>query len=95
MVRNMPRIAEWHKVADESVVQSLAEAEKQLDTAEGEVALDFSAVRRLDSCALRAMEGFAATADGKNVKVVLRGVGIGIYKVLKLVKLTSRFCFVN
>jgi anti-anti-sigma regulatory factor len=95
MVRKMAMIAVWQKVADESVVQSLEEAEKQLDTVDGEMALDFSSVRRIDSEALRAMEGFAALADYKNVKLDLRGVGIGVYKVLKLMKLTSRFSFVN
>ena len=34
-------------------------------------------------------------ADDKGVKVVLRGVNVGVYKVLKLVKLTSRFSFVS
>jgi hypothetical protein len=29
------------------------------------------------------------------VKVVLRGVNVGVYKVLKLVKLASRFSFVS
>ena len=34
-------------------------------------------------------------ADAKTVKVVLRGVNVDVYKVLKLVKLTPRFSFVN
>ena len=33
------------------------------------------------------METFAGVADEKAVKVVLRGVNVDIYKVLKLVKL--------
>jgi anti-anti-sigma regulatory factor len=57
------------------------------------VVLDFSSVRRIDPNALRAMEKLAGLADGKAVKVVLRGVNVDIYKVLKLVKLTSRFSF--
>ena len=32
-------------------------------------------------------------ADEKGVKVVLRGVNVDVYKVLKLVKLASRFSF--
>ena len=52
-------------------------------------------MRRIDPSALRAMEDFAGIADDKGVKVVLRGVNVDIYKVLKLVKLTSRFSFVN
>ena len=35
----------------------------------------------------------AGIADDKAVKVVLRGVNVDIYKVLKLMKLASRFSF--
>ena len=41
------------------------------------------------------MEEFADIADTKGVKVVLRGVDVGVYKVLKLVNLASRFSFVS
>ena len=41
------------------------------------------------------MEEFAGMADDKGVKVVLRGVNVGVYKVLKLVKLGSRFSFMS
>jgi len=44
---------------------------------------------------VRALQTLAATADEKTVKVVLRGVNIEIYKVLKLVKLARRFSFVT
>ncbi|MGA2424903.1 MAG: STAS domain-containing protein [Terriglobales bacterium] len=91
----MAMIAVWLKVDEERVVQALQEAEAKLDSVEGEVALDFSSVRRIDASALRALEGFAGMADDKGVKVVLRGVNVGVYKVLKLVKLTSRFSFVS
>ena len=77
------------------VIPALREAGKKLDGAEGEVALDFSSVQRIDSSALRAMEELACIADEKNVKVALRGVNVDVYKVLKLVKLTRRFSFVN
>ena len=39
------------------------------------------------------MENLADTVDGKGTKVVLRGVNIDIYKVLKLMKLSPRFAF--
>jgi anti-anti-sigma regulatory factor len=91
----MERIAVWLKIDDEHLGQALHEAAEKLDGLEGEVALDFSAVRRVDASALRTLEEFAAIADGKRVKVVLRGVNIGVYKVLKLVKLGSRFSFVS
>jgi anti-anti-sigma regulatory factor len=91
----MAMIAVWLKIDEDRIVQALHEAQEKLDSVEGEVALDFSAVRRIDPSGLRAMEGFADLADGKSVKVVLRGVNIGVYKVLKLVKLASRFSFVS
>jgi len=85
----------WLKIDEASVVQALQEAGEKLDGVEGEVALDFSSVRRIDPSALRAMEEFAGIAADKSVKVVLRGVNIGVYKVLKLVKLAWRFSFAN
>jgi anti-anti-sigma regulatory factor len=91
----MAMIAGWIKIDEERVVQGLQDAGERLDSVEGEVALDFSSVRRLDASALKAMEEFAGIADDKSVRVVLRAVHVGVYKVLKLVKLTSRFSFVN
>jgi anti-anti-sigma regulatory factor len=91
----MAMIAEWLKIDEERVVQGLQEVGEKLDSVEGEVALDFSSVRRLDASALKAMEELAGIADDKSVKVVLRAVHVGVYRVLKLVKLTSRFSFVN
>jgi anti-anti-sigma regulatory factor len=91
----MAMIAVWHKIDEEHVEQALQEAGEKLDRAEGEVALDFSSVYRIDPSALRALEEFAGIADDKGVKVVLRGVNVGVYKVLKLVKLASRFSFVS
>ncbi len=91
----MATIAVWLKIDDESVVQALLDAGEKLDSVEGEVALDFSAVRRIDPSAIRAMAKFAGVADDKGIKVVLRGVNVGVYRVLKLVKLASRFSFVN
>ena len=54
----------------------------------------FLRVLRVDPSAMRAMEEFANAADDKAVKVALRGVNVDVYKVLKLVKLASRFSFV-
>jgi anti-anti-sigma regulatory factor len=93
MVVRMTMNAEWIEIDGERVVQGLQAARETLDTAQSDVVLDFSSVRRIDPNALRAMEKLAGLADGKTVKVVLRGVNVDIYKVLKLVKLTSRFSF--
>jgi anti-anti-sigma regulatory factor len=89
----MAVIAEWFKIDEERVVQALQEAREKLDSTEGELVLDFSSVRRIDPSALRAMEELAASSDDKAVKLVLRGLNVDIYKVLKLVRLASRFSF--
>ena len=57
--------------------------------------LDFSSVRRIDPSALREMEELASIADDKAIKVVLRGVNIDIYRVLKLMRLAPRFSFLT
>jgi anti-anti-sigma regulatory factor len=91
----MAMIAVWLKIDEKRIVQALQEAEEELDSVEGEMALDLSSLRRIDPNALRAMEEFADIADTKGVKVVLRGVDVGVYKVLKLVNLASRFSYVS
>lgn len=91
----MTMIADWLKVDGDRVALSLQEAQAKLDSSEGELVLDFSAVRRIDPGALRAMEDLASAADEKPVKVALRGVNVDVYKVLKLARLSSRFSIVN
>jgi anti-anti-sigma regulatory factor len=91
----MATIAVWLKIDEEHVVQALQEAGETLDSAGGEVLLDFSSVRRIVPNVLRVMEEFVGIADNKGVKVVLRGVNVDVYRVFKLVKLASRFSFVN
>jgi anti-anti-sigma regulatory factor len=91
----MEMIAVWLKIDGERVVPALQEAREKLDSAEGEVVLDFSSVRRIDPGALAAMEKLAGAADDKDVKVVLRGVNVEVYKVLKLVKLVGRYSFLT
>jgi anti-anti-sigma regulatory factor len=95
MVMNMPMNTVSLKIDGDRVAHALQEALEKLDGAGSEVVLDFSSVRRIDPSALRAMEGLAGTADDKDAKVVLRGVNVDIYKVLKLTKLASRFSFLT
>ena len=80
-------------IGEKRVVPALQEAAVNLDSTQGEAVLDFSSVRRIDSSALRAMEEFVGVADEKGIKVVLSGVNVGGYKVLKLARLASRFSF--
>jgi anti-anti-sigma regulatory factor len=91
----MATIPVFLNIDRECVASSVKEAVEKLDSAEGESVLDFSSVLRIDSTAMRALEELAHRADEKAIKVVLRGVNVDVYKVLKLVKLTRRFSFVN
>jgi anti-anti-sigma regulatory factor len=95
MAERMAMNAVFLNIEETRVVPALREAGEKLDGTEGEVVLDFSSVRRIDSNALPVIEELARIADEKSVKVVLRGVNIDVYKVLKLVKLSRRFSFVN
>lgn len=83
------------KMDGERFVQALLEAVGKLDSVEVEVTLDFSSLHRVDQRVLSAMEEFVGVADDKGVKVVLFGVSVGVYRVLKLARLASRFSFVN
>jgi len=88
-------MAVWLKVDEERVVQGLHEAGEKLESAEGEVVLDLSSVLRIDAKGLIALEELAGLADDRGVKVALRDVNVSVYKVLKLMRLASRFSFVN
>lgn len=91
----MAVIAVFLNIDQHRVAPALHEAGEKLNGGEGEVILDFSSVCRVDSRALQAMEELARKAEDRAVKIVLRGVNVDIYKVLKLVKLTRRFSFLN
>jgi len=77
------------------IVSLLEQSGLRLDSAHGEAVLDFSSVRRINAEALRALEDFARIADEKAVKIVLSGVNVDVYKVLKLVKLAQRVSFLH
>lgn len=89
----MATIAGCVKIDEERLVDALQETGNRLDGVNSKVVLDFSAVRRIDPSALRALEELAGIADEKAVAVELRGVSVNVYKVLKLAKLAPRFGF--
>ena len=91
----MATIAEFQKIDEHSVSESLEQTTKTLDGALQELALDFSAVRRIDSRALRALEKLACKAEEKKIKVILCGVNVELYKTFKLIKVANRFSFVS
>ena len=82
-------------IENEHPAAGFDEALKKLDGAGGELDLDLSPVQRIDSQALRRLEELAAAAEEKSVKVVLHGVHVDVYRVLKLMRLSGRFVFVS
>ncbi len=91
----MPTIAVMQKIDGERILEALREAGDKLGNSDGEMILDFSAVRRVEPKAIAALEELAALAEQKKVKLALRGVNVDVYKVFKLVKLAHRFTFLN
>jgi anti-anti-sigma regulatory factor len=88
-------IAVWFKIDKECLIGSLQEATGKLDTADGQVVLDFSSVCRVSPDAVEEMEKLVSRAEEKTIKIGLRGVNIDVYRVLKLTKLAPRFSFLN
>jgi len=91
----MAEVAEWMKLDETHAIQTLHATRDKLESANGEVGIDCSAMRRFDSAVLRVLEELADKGDAKREKLVLRGVNVDVYKVLKLVKLASRFSYVD
>ena len=82
------------KVDQQQLIPLLQQANEKLSAAEGEMVLDFSTVRRIDPASLTQLEKLADASDSCGSKVVLQGVNVNVYKVLKLVKLAPRFSFI-
>ncbi len=91
----MATVAVMFKIDGERVAAALQQASEKLDNANGQLVLDFSAVCRVDPGALAGLEELAGMAEGRGVKLALRGVNIEIYKVLKLARLAPRFSFLS
>lgn len=91
----MATIAVFLTLDEQHASSALQEAAGRLEGKNGEVVVDFSLVRRMDPSGLRALSRFADAAEGKEIKVVLRGVHIFLYRTLKLVKLAQRFSFAS
>jgi len=81
-----------------STIWSAAECRaacERLESAGPELVLDFSNVHRLDPAALAGLDELAAKARDRSVKLVLRGVRVEVYRVLKLMAASAQFSFVN
>jgi anti-anti-sigma regulatory factor len=83
------------KVDEERLIATLQDIGAKLESTVGDVIMDFSAVHRVNPAALDALTEFVDAADEKSVNVVLSGVNIDVYRVLKLASLTRRFSMVS
>ena len=91
----MAIISSFQMIDPKHMAESLHAVREKLDSIEGETILDFSSVRRIDAKTLGVMEELAGVADNRAVRIALRGTNVGVYKVLKLVKLAPRFVFLT
>lgn len=87
-------IASRLEVEESGIISILQQACERVGNGDGDLILDFSSVRRIQPSAIRELEKLAAMADERAITITLRGVNVDVYKVLKLVKLAPRFCFV-
>ncbi len=91
----MATSAVWIKADGANFAQKLGQLCAELADVNGEVIVDLSSVHRVGTDELKALEQLANKAREKEKKVALRGVNVGIYKVLKVAKLTTHFSFLN
>jgi anti-anti-sigma regulatory factor len=89
----MATIALLKTMEETRLLEELSDVAAKLTDADGEVVLDFSSVRRISPAALQALETLATKSEERKAEVVLRGINVNIYKVLKLARLSSRFTF--
>lgn len=88
----MPANGLYLKV-DGTPLEALQQALDCVNDVQGELVLDFAAVRRIEPEAVKALETLAVRAEDRGVRVVLGAVPVAVYKVLKLVQLAPRFHF--
>lgn len=79
----------------EHVAQQVIDIRAKLAAEGPEVLLDFFLAQSLDPAGIQALEELAGAADIENAKIVLRGVNIEMYKVLKLAGLSDKFTFID
>ena len=91
----MATISVTPDVKQNDAAQAVRQCREQLESADGELVVDLSALQRIDPQILSAVEEMADAATRKDVKIALRGVNAGVYKVLKLLKLASQFSYLE
>lgn len=80
-------------IEDERFLSDIENACEKLEIADGELLLDLSSVRRLDPSGVNALKKLTSLAGERSVKLVVRGVSVDVYRVLKLVRLADQLSF--
>src|SRR5262249_26318103 len=80
---------------DGDLSRTLRLAADRIDSACGELYLDFTPVRRVAAGELRDLTALVTLAENKAIPVVLGSVNVDVYRVLKLMKLAPRIEFRN
>ncbi|HUN88968.1 MAG TPA: STAS domain-containing protein [Terriglobales bacterium] len=91
----MAIVAEWLKMDNDHLLETLESARAKLISGECELVLDFSSVKQLDSAALNRVCELAASASEKKARVGLKSVNVAIYRVLKTAQIASSFIFLD
>ncbi len=89
----MATTAETLRIDSAGAAGLLEHAGEQLQQAQDPVVVDFSSVRRIDARALDRLEQLAQAADKRKTRIILLGVNVDVYKVMKLAQLAPRFAF--
>jgi anti-anti-sigma regulatory factor len=90
---NVATMAMRFQVEQERITSIVQEAAQKLEKTDVDLVLDFSSVSRLDTSSVEALEELAQLAENRGAEIVLREVNIDVYKVLKLIGLTTKFEF--
>jgi anti-anti-sigma regulatory factor len=83
------------KIDADKLSSGLTQAADLLGNGDDELVLDFSSVQRIDTVGLKALEQLVAQAEERKTRLVLQGVNVDLYKVLKLYKLAPRVTIVH
>jgi anti-anti-sigma regulatory factor len=81
------------QIREPDIQAALEDAIAELDGSRKEVVLDFSTVGRLAALQVNTLMKLVDAAERKHVKLMLTGASVEVYKVLKLVNLSSNVFF--
>jgi|HubBroStandDraft_6_1064221.scaffolds.fasta_scaffold10146_1 anti-anti-sigma regulatory factor len=82
-------------IDEEHLAAQVNDIREKLPNEGPEVLLDFFLAQTLDPEGIRALEELAAAAEAASTRIVLRGVNVEMYKVLKLAGLSDGFSFID